>query len=181
MSALSDRDLVLHVRRGEVAAFGELVQRYQVSVFNVCFRFVGERREAEDLAQETFIRVYERLGTFDIDKPFGPWVRRVAANICLNHLERKSFVRVPLDEEFEPPTEPLSTSPENTIEKRERASEVRDALRTLPPHFRAVIELRHFQELDYAEIAAALDLPMNTIKSHLFRARKLLAERLKHV
>jgi len=80
----SDRDLALRARRGDAEAFGELVRRYQASVFNVCYRLLGERREAEDLAQEAFIRAYERLDTFDADLPFGPWMRRVAANLCLN-------------------------------------------------------------------------------------------------
>jgi RNA polymerase sigma-70 factor (ECF subfamily) len=76
----TDRDLVLRTRRGEVEAFGEVVARYQQSVFNVCFRMLGERMEAEDLAQETFIRAYTRLETFDTERPFGPWIRRVATN-----------------------------------------------------------------------------------------------------
>ena len=84
----SDRDLALRARRGDAEAFGELVRRYQTSVFNVCYRLLGERREAEDLAQEAFIRAYERLDTFDADLPFGPWMRRVAANLCLNWMER---------------------------------------------------------------------------------------------
>jgi RNA polymerase sigma-70 factor (ECF subfamily) len=181
MSALSDRDLVLRVRRGEVDAFGDLVQLYQQSVFNVCYRLVGERREAEDMTQEAFIRAYERLNTFDADRPFGPWVRRVAANVCLNRLERKSLVRVPLDDEYDFPEEKLPANPEAVLEKHERAGIIRNALLALPPHYRAVIELRHFQDLEYEEIATALNLPMNTVKSHLFRARKILAERLHHV
>jgi RNA polymerase sigma-70 factor (ECF subfamily) len=73
----SDRDLALRARRGDAEAFGELVRRYQTSVFNVCYRLLGERREAEDLAQEAFIRAYERLDAFDAALPFGPWMRRV--------------------------------------------------------------------------------------------------------
>ena len=87
MSELSDRDLIQRARRGDAEAFGELVTRHQTSVFNVCYRILHERAEAEDMTQETFIRAHERLGTFDDDRPFGPWLRRVAANVCLNHLE----------------------------------------------------------------------------------------------
>ncbi len=81
----TDRDLVLRTRRGEVEAFGEVVARYQVAVFNVCYRMLGERMEAEDLAQETFIRAYKRLETFNVERPFGPWIRRAATKVCLNH------------------------------------------------------------------------------------------------
>lgn len=84
MAALPDRDLILRARRGETEAFGELVRLTQAAVFNVCYRLLGERREAEDLTQETFLRAWERLHTFDVERPFLPWIRRVAANLCLN-------------------------------------------------------------------------------------------------
>lgn len=175
----SDQDLVLHVRRGETDAYGELVQRYQLSVFNVCFRLLGERRDAEDMTQETFIRAYERLNMFDAERPFGPWIRRVAANLCLNRLNLKATPQVELDDEFEEPAS--RPGPEALLIAKQQATTVRAALLALPAHYRAVIELRHFQELDYDEMAKMLQLPMNTVKSHLFRARKLLAERLEHV
>ena len=181
MNTLSDRDLVLRVRRGEVDAYGELVRLYQTSVFNACYRLLGDRLEAEDLTQETFIRAYQRLHTFDLERPFGPWIRRVAANLCFNQLQKKSPVPILLDEEFDVPEEKSPANPEAVLEQRERARGVRDALMALPPHYRMVIELRHFQGLDYAEMMAVLQLPMNTVKSHLFRARKMLAERLQNV
>src|SRR5258708_30625650 len=80
----SDRALVLRVRGGDSDAFGDLVQRYQTSVYNVCFRLLGEAGAAEDQAQEAFIRAYQRLDQFDAERPFGPWVRRGAANPGLN-------------------------------------------------------------------------------------------------
>src|SRR5258708_34702426 len=78
----SDRALVLRVRGGDSDAFGDLVQRYQTSVYNVCYRLLGETGAAEDQAQEAFIRAYQRLDTFDLDRPFGPWVRRGGAHPC---------------------------------------------------------------------------------------------------
>ncbi|GAB4578238.1 MAG: RNA polymerase sigma factor SigW [Anaerolineales bacterium] len=180
LGARSDHDLVLRVRRGEVNDYGELVQRYQTSVFNVCYRLLGERRDAEDMTQETFIRAFERLGTFDPERPFGPWIRRVAANLCLNRLNVKTMPHVELEEEYEPSEDHLP-NPETFLVTKERAVAVRAALVALPPHYRAVIELRHFQEMEYDEMAKMLHLPMNTVKSHLFRARKILAERLAHV
>lgn len=177
----SDRDLALRARRGDAEAFGELVRRYQTSVFNVCYRLLGERREAEDLAQEAFIRAYERLDTFDADLPFGPWMRRVAANLCLNWMERarSAPVSVPLDDERDP-EEVGEGNPVSAREHAERAEAVRAALLSLPPRYRTVIELRHFHELSYDEIAATLRIPLSDVKSHLFRARKLLAGELKH-
>jgi len=154
------------------------VRSYQVSVFNVCYRLLGERREAEDMAQEAFIRAYERLNTFDVERPFGPWIRRVAANLCLNRLEARPPVHVELDEERDETGRWEQGDPARARERAESAEAVRAALLSLPPHYRAVVELRHFQDLSYAEIAEALNLPLSDVKSHLFRARKLLAEKL---
>ncbi|HEX6034307.1 MAG TPA: sigma-70 family RNA polymerase sigma factor [Anaerolineales bacterium] len=174
MSAPSDRDLIQRARRGDAEAFGELVTRYQMSVFNVCYRLLRERAEAEDMAQETFIRAGERLQTFDEERLFGPWVRRVAANVCLNHLETQKRT-AELDEERDADE---SQRPETQVEVRERSEQIRGALASLPVRYRVVIELRHYQELSYDEIAAELNIPLSDVKSHLFRARKILAEKL---
>lgn len=173
----TDRDLAIRARRGEAEAFGELVRRYQSSVFNVCYRLIGERREAEDMAQEAFLRAYQRLDTFDAGRPFGPWIRRVAANACLNHLEGSAPADVPLDEERD---QAADEQPEMAHEQSEQAEAVRAAILSLPPRYRVVIELRHFQDMSYDEIAMTLDIPLSDVKSHLFRARKILAERLSH-
>ena len=174
MTASTDRDLIQRARRGANDAFGELVTRYQTGVFNVCYRMLHERGEAEDLTQETFMRAYDRLHTFDLEREFGPWIRRVAANLCLNHLEAQK-VTAPLDEERDADE---SQRPEKQVEVKERSAQVRTALASLPPHYRAVVELRHYQELSYDEIAAELNIPLSDVKSHLFRARKILAEQL---
>lgn len=174
MSAPTDRDLIQHARRGDTTAFGELVTRYQTGVFNVCYRILHQRADAEDMAQETFIRAHERLNTFDDQREFGPWIRRVAANVCLNHLESRR-VTATLDEERDAGE---SQRPESQAEVRERSEQIRSALATLPAHYRIVVELRHYQELSYDEIAAELNMPLSDVKSHLFRARKLLAEKL---
>jgi RNA polymerase sigma-70 factor (ECF subfamily) len=174
MTAPTDRDLIQRAMRGAHDAFGELVMRHQRSVFNVCYRILNERGEAEDLAQETFMRAYDRLHTFDLEREFGPWIRRVAANLCLNYLESRK-VNVPFDSERD--ADPAQR-PETQAEVRERSEYIRGALASLPPHYRVVIELRHYQELSYDEIATELNIPLSDVKSHLFRARKLLAEKL---
>jgi len=175
MSDSEERELVERAQRGETAAFGELVRMHQASVFNVCLRLMGERAEAEDAAQEAFIRAFGRLSTFQPERPFGPWMRRVAANFCLNRLEARREA-VPLDEERD---EAAELTPEASRVQTEQSQAVRTALASLPAHYRAVVELRHFQELSYDEIAAELNLPLSDVKSHLFRARKMLAEKLR--
>jgi RNA polymerase sigma-70 factor (ECF subfamily) len=174
MNAPPDRDLIQRARRGDAEAFGELVTRYQTNVFNVCHRILHERAEAEDMAQETFIRAQSRLSSFDIERPFGPWIRRVAANVCLNQLESQKPANQLDDERDADQTQ----QPEAAVEVRERSEQIRAALASLPARYRVVVELRHYQDLSYDEIAAELCIPLSDVKSHLFRARKLLAEKL---
>lgn len=175
MDAPLDRDLVLRAVRGEVDAFGELVTRHQTSVFNVCYRILHERGEAEDMTQETFIRAHGRLNTFNIEQSFGPWIRRVAANVCFNYLESQK-ITIELNDET---AADESQSPESRLEVRERSEEIHMALASLPPQYRIVVELRHYQEMSYDEIASELKIPLSDVKSHLFRARKILAEKLR--
>jgi RNA polymerase sigma-70 factor (ECF subfamily) len=174
MSALPDRELIQRARRGDAEAYGELVLRHQTSVFNVCYRILHERAEAEDMSQETFLRARERLELFDEERPFGPWIRRVAANVCLNHLEAQKQTA----EWNEERDADESQRPEMRVEARERSEQIRRALASLPARYRVVVELRHYQELSYEEIAAELKIPLSDVKSHLFRARKMLAEKL---
>jgi RNA polymerase sigma-70 factor, ECF subfamily len=174
MNAPTDRDLILRARRGDAEAYGEIVIGHQTSVFNVCYRILHNRNDAEDLAQETFMRAYDRLNTFDIERDFGPWVRRIAANLCLNFLESQK-VNAELDDERDADK---TAQPDKQIEVKERSEQIRNALASLPPNYRVVIELRHYQEMSYDEIASELKVPLSDVKSHLFRARKILAEKL---
>ncbi len=177
MENSSDRSLVLRTKRGELEAYGDLVRRYQGSVFNVCYRMLGDPHDAEDLTQETFIRVHSCLDSFDYDRPFIPWARRIAVNLCLNYINRNRRYVLPLDDEFERSVS-NERSPERAHEDHERNVSLRQAICLLPAHYRAVIELRHFQELSYLEISKVLNIPLSDVKSHLFRARKSLAQRL---
>jgi RNA polymerase sigma-70 factor (ECF subfamily) len=178
--ALADRQLVAQALGGRPDAYGELVRRYQAAVYSVAFRLVGERQEALDVAQDAFVRAFHTLDTFDQERPFGPWIGRIATNVALAGLQRRRVLTVPLGRvlgagaEVSPPA--LGGGPEEAFLSAERGAEVRRAILALPPHYRAVIELRHFQELSYEEIAATLGLPLSDVKSHLFRARRMLRE-----
>ncbi|MBW8010551.1 MAG: sigma-70 family RNA polymerase sigma factor [Chloroflexi bacterium] len=179
MSQTSDRALVKQTRAGQTEAYGELVQRYQNTVFNVCYRLLGERRDAEDLTQEAFIRAFQRLASYDLERHFGPWIRRMAANLCYNHLKIAASPHHLLDEERDYPANTQKSSPEVERIYVENKEFLREVITSLPAHYRMAIELRHYQELSYAEISAELNLPLSDVKSHLFRARKQLAKRLK--
>jgi RNA polymerase sigma-70 factor (ECF subfamily) len=179
MSSADERSLAGRVLQGDRDAFGEIVHRHQQAVFNASYHVLGNVHDAEDATQEAFIRAYQFFDRFDPDRPLGPWLIRIAINICLNRVERLKSVSS-IDDELAPVSDP-NPGPEAQTMIRDRNETVRYELNRLPPRYRAVIDLRHFQELSYEEIAKELKRPLSDIKSDLFRARKLLAERLKRL
>ncbi len=190
MTLTDEQMLLQQARQGDgtsAAAYGELVRRYQTAVFNTAYRLLGRRVEAEDAAQEAFLRAYRALDRFDMERPFAPWIKRITTNLCLNWLESDRVKPQLLAAELGRDDRPVSMddwpqvthSPEQTLVRQEQAVRLHEAIWALPPHFRAVIELRHFQELSYEEMAEVLKRPLSSVKSDLFRARKMLAEKMK--
>jgi len=177
MSSTDERSLARRVLQGDRDAFGEIVHRHQQAVFNASYHLLGNVRDAEDATQEAFIRAYRFFDGFDLDRPLAPWLIRIAVNVCLNRVEGLVPL-ADLDDELFPLPDP-TPGPEVQTMIRDRDKTVRYELSRLPLRYRAVIELRHFQGLSYGEIAKELKRPLSDIKSDLFRARKLLAERLK--
>ncbi len=188
MAQADERDLLRRAQRGDEMAFAELVRNYQTAVFNVAFRMFGRRQDAEDAAQEAFLRAYRALSRFDVSRPFAPWIKRITTNLCLNWLEservRPQITAVDLAREAEELpgmdkwAQPTAT-PEQVMVQQEQSTWLRQAILQLPPRYRAVIEYRHFQELPYDDIATTMARPLSSVKSDLFRARKMLAEMLK--
>lgn len=166
-------EMARRAAQGDTEAFGELVNLYQVAVFNVAYRMLGVATEAEDVTQDAFVRAYRSLNTYDLERPILPWLKKIAVNLCLDRLKRP--LELPLDEEYFSG----NSGPEAQVIQQDRDHQVRASLLSLPPHYRAVVELRHFQEMSYEEIALTLRRPLASIKTELFRARKMLAERLK--
>lgn len=184
----SDEVLVRRCLAGEGKAFDVLVQRYQRRVFHLAYRLAHHPEDANDLAQEVFVRAYERLHTFRPGVPFWPWLRRVAVNWCLNRLERQPPPSLSLetgasteDQEAGIDLSAEGEDPVRSAEAHALQAEVRRAMATLPPKYRAVAVLRYMEDLSYEEIAQTLQLPLGTVKTHLFRARALLQERLASV
>ncbi|MGD8457928.1 MAG: sigma-70 family RNA polymerase sigma factor [Anaerolineales bacterium] len=175
----SDSILIHRSLDGETEAYGELVIRYQQSVFNVCYRLLSNYRDAEDMTQNTFIRAYKRLQTFDDQRPFGPWIRKIATNLCINVFQKNTPASVPYEGRYHNIPSNNGSTPEDIYRQTEQADTIHHAILSLPPKHRVIIELRHYQELSYQEIAEILHIPLSDVKSYLFRGRKLLAERLK--
>ncbi len=190
MVQADEREWLVRAQQGDAAAFAALVERYQTAVFNVAYRFMGSRQDAEDAAQEAFVRAFRALDTFDVERPFAPWIKRIAANHCLNRLEAAKIRPAIAAADLSMPGEEAVTmdkwahhspGPEQTLLAQEQVGRVRAAIAVLPPRYRAVIELRHFQQMAYDEIAAAMERPLSGVKSDLFRARRMLAEKLKEM
>ncbi|MGD0878628.1 MAG: sigma-70 family RNA polymerase sigma factor [Anaerolineales bacterium] len=172
---MDERELAQRAAQGDRKAFGGLVKCHQAGVYNVAYRMLGECRDAEDAVQETFLRAFRSIRTLDPQRSPGAWLKKIAVNVCLNRLERRGTLTLEDEDDF-PAKDP---GPEAQTIEREQTHQVRDALLALPPRYRAAIELRHFQELSYTEMAETLHRRMSDVKSDLFRARKLLAEILR--
>lgn len=180
---MSQDDDVLWVRQtlaGDPQAFGELVQRYERDVFNLTYRMLNERREAEDAAQEAFLRAYSNLDRYDQSRSFKTWLLSIASNHCIDRLRRRRLTWLSLEEPL--PPHPALTSdipgPEEATLTNERNVLVQDLLEELSPDYRLAVVLRYWYDLSYAEIAEMLDTTESAIKSRLFRARQALANQL---
>jgi RNA polymerase sigma-70 factor (ECF subfamily) len=173
----SDAELVARARRGDEAAFEQLVLRHQRYAFNLAYRVIGNYAEAEDVTQEAFVRAWRGLPGFWGQARFATWLYRIVYNLCLNRLprlRRELLQAEPLEEAVVNP----APAPPDVFEVQERLAFLHEELNRLPAKYRLVLTLRYLQDLSYAEIAAALDVPMGTVKTHLHRARRLLTERL---
>ncbi len=163
-------------RRGDRNAFSKLVQAYQIPVFNLTYRMLGNAQEAEDAAQETFLRAYKRLSTYQPDKKFSNWILSIASHYCIDLLRRRRFQWLSIDDD--PVMEWLPSDeeqPDNAALRGERAEEVRALLERLDPSYRAPLVLRYWHDLSYKEIASMLELTEPAVKTRLHRARLQMA------
>ncbi len=166
-----EREQIRLARQGDADAYGRLVTRHQQTVFNIAYRVTGNRQEAEDVAQETFVKAYRALNRFDTERPFAPWLYRIATNTALNWIKRR---RPEAELDKETALADPSPGPEAQAIAADTSARLRAAIAALPPNYRAAIELRHFQDLSYQEMSDALDVPISDVKSWLFRARRKL-------
>ena len=171
-----DQELVARFRAGDAAAFTELVIRYQRPIYNAAFWVLRNAEDANDIAQDVFLKVAERLDDYDPRYKFFSWIYRIAVNASLNML-RRSKREEPLDDEAEFPAAD-STDPERQLGDAQLAARVRGALMRMSTNDRMIVTLRHFSECSYEEIGEILDLDEKTVKSRLFEARRRLRDLL---
>jgi len=165
-------------RQGDQVAFSRLVAAYQTPVYNLAYRMLGNVGEAEDAAQETFLRVYTHLRSYDPQRPFRSWLLAIASHYCIDRLRRRRITWLPLEDEIATPTRMASDSPkpEAVVVQREQAERIQRLLATLSPTDRAAVTLRYWYDCSYEEIAEALNLTIGAVKSRLHRARRALAK-----
>lgn len=171
-----DLQLVAASKGGDQDAFAQLVQRYQRRVFNLVYRMLQQYEEANETTQETFLAAWQGLPAFRGDARFATWLYRIAYNCSLKQLEqrkRDKALQVALEAEQDD-----AKLVDTEMDVRDRQALVREHLSHLPAKYRIVLILRHLQDMTYEEMAEILTMPIGTIKTHLFRARNLLKERL---
>lgn len=181
-----ERALCERVAAGDQAAFAKLVERYQHRVFGFCARMIGDRAEAEDIAQDVFLTVYRNAGEFRGDSAFSTWLFRIAKNQTLNrikYLERRGRSARRADPEAADAriarlVDPDAAGPDEALADRQQAEMVQAAIEELAEEHRAVVVLRDLEDLSYEEISEITGLPLGTVKSRIHRARSALAKRL---
>lgn len=192
LRSASDQDVVALAREGRELAYRELIRRYERPVFSLVYRMVRDRETAEDLAQETFIKVLNAIATYRPEFKFSSWVFKIANNTAIDHLRRRELDTLSLDgsphaataEAIEATTLQISgdeESPLETVEAMELGGEIAAAIEKLRPEYRSCIMLRHVEGRAYEEIAEMLDLPLGTVKTYIHRARHELRLALQHL
>ena len=172
-----EKKLLAEAKNGDSDAFGKLVERYQRRVYTVIYRFVRNHTEADDLAQEAFIRAVRAIDRFDLRYPFSPWMYRIAINLTLNHLKKRRLPMVDADLE----RKPSADSPVSVLEQDEPRRKVPAAIARLSLKLRQVLVLRVYADWPYAQIAQVLAIPIGTVMSRLARARQAVKEELKEL
>jgi RNA polymerase sigma-70 factor (ECF subfamily) len=189
LSLAADQQVVAWAQDGDEAAFRELIRRYQRPIFSIIYRMVGDRELAEDLAQETFIKVLNAIDSYRPEHKFSSWIFKIANNAAIDHLRRRELDTLSLDgapdaltterrEATALQVRDRTESPLEELEARELGSQIEQAIGRLRPEYRSCIMLRHVEGRAYEEIAEILGLPLGTVKTYIHRARAELRAQL---
>lgn len=187
LSSAPDHEVVTWARTGHEAAYRELVRRYERPVFSLIYRMVRDREKAEDLSQETFVKVLNALESYRPEFKFSSWIFKIANNAAIDHLRKRELPTLSIDGPPDPadrqPTSTIqvrdaSESPLQELEAREIGVEIERAIGQLRPEYRSCVLLRYAEGHAYEEIAEILGLPLGTVKTYIHRARAELREAL---
>ncbi|MCP4543613.1 MAG: sigma-70 family RNA polymerase sigma factor [Chloroflexi bacterium] len=187
----NETEWIHQARKGDKAAFGRVVLAYQTPVYNLTYRMLGNRGEAEEAAQEAFLRAYTRLHSYDPQRPFRSWMLSIASHYCIDLLRKRRITWLSFEDEIAAPEETTeltasrmaskSPNPEAVVAQHEQEAQIQQLLTVLSPTDRAAITLRYWYDYSYEEIAQTLNLTVSAVKSRLHRARRSLAKTIKDV
>jgi RNA polymerase sigma-70 factor (ECF subfamily) len=176
---LEEQLLVAHAQRGDHQAFAQLVEKYQTPVYNLAYRMLSNPDDAEDAAQETFLRAFSQLKQFHADQKFATWLLSIGAHYCIDRLRRRRFLWLSIDEEvFAESLVSETPEPEAEILRRENEREVARLLEHLAPAYRLVVVLRYWHDQSMEEIAGTTGDSVSAVKVKLHRARQMLAREM---
>ncbi len=182
----SDEELISLFQKGDVYAFEQIVHRYKDPLVNFIYHFVGNRNDAEDIVQETFLRVFKKKNLYRNVAKFSTWIYTIASNLARTELRRRRRRRILSlsqmgygDKDYELPD--YFSSPDKTIERKTKEQTIRKEIEILPVKFKEVVVLRDIQEFSYEEISQILHIPLGTVKSRVNRGRVRLQKRLQHL
>ena len=192
LPALTDKELAALAAGGREEAYGELLKRFERPVFSLAYRMVRDRALAEDLAQETFIRAFNAISSYDPRRKFSSWLFKIANNHTIDYLRKKKLdtvsihgsphARTPREEQrTRVVVEATGENPREYVEHRELGRQIERAIGELRPEYRSAILLRHVEGYAYDEIAEIMGLPLGTVKTYLHRGRRELRLRLAHL
>jgi RNA polymerase sigma factor (sigma-70 family) len=183
---ISDKDVVARVLGGDSEAFGIIIRKTEALVAQIVGRMADLAADREDLAQDIYLKAYHRLGNFRFESKLSTWIGQIAYNTCYSYLERKKRIKMdfhgsnpgPGEEIFPEGTLQRHDLPENLLFRKQSQEIVRAELDSLNPVYKTLLVLYHQEDLGYEEIAGICNLPLGTVKSYMFRARKTLRERI---
>lgn len=167
---------LMQAQKGDSSAFSYLVELYQRPVYNMCYRMLGNAEDAEDAAQETFLRAYKSMKRYDLNRAFSSWLLSIAAHYCIDQIRKRRFNIVSVEELPVPDLPDHSPGMDSRLTKTEEQLRIRDLLNVLEPIDRAAVILYYWYDYSYTEICQVLNLSLSAIKSRLHRARRAMAK-----
>jgi RNA polymerase sigma-70 factor (ECF subfamily) len=167
---------LISAQKGDSQAFTNLVETYQRPVYNLCYRMLGNAEDAEDAAQEAFLRAYKSMKRYDRQRPFSTWLLSIAAHYCIDQIRRRRYQLVSIEDLPIPDLPDLTPGPESGLSRRQEQRRVRALLEVLDPVDRAAVVMYYWYDFSYKEISQALSLSLSAVKSRLHRARRAMAQ-----
>lgn len=177
-------NVIKKILAGEIELFSQLIDRYQSSIYNLAFRMLGDREDAFDITQETFLRTYKSLHLYDQSRPFPPWLHRIAVNLCINELRKRKTKPVSMyfgdsDGLRERQIADSGPGPAEQVVFKESQAELYKIMADLPEKYKISLILRHIYHYTYKEIGNLLEVPSGTVKTWIYRGRNILKENFK--